>query len=86
MSEAERPPSLGSRAEPRRSREAALILPLTGLALFTPPLIGLFALDLSVIGAPLIVVYIFAVWAALIAAARTISRRLTAEDAESPRS
>lgn len=82
MSADDQPRPPGARTEPRRTREAALILPVIGLALFTPPLIQLFASDLSVVGAPLIVVYIFAVWAALIIAARIMSRRLTAEEAQ----
>lgn len=81
MNRDDQPPAKGARADPGRTREAALILPLLGLALFSPPLIGLFASDARVLGAPLIVVYIFIVWAALIAAARALSRRLAAEEA-----
>lgn len=59
-----------------REKEFALVLPLIGLALFSPPLIGLFARDIFIFGAPMIVAYIFFVWIALICAARWISRRL----------
>lgn len=82
MSADEESPVKGVRAEPGRTREAALILPFVGLALFSPPLIGLFASDARVFGGPLIVVYIFVAWAALIVGARALSRRLAAEEAQ----
>ncbi|MEL7465429.1 MAG: hypothetical protein AAFN79_15270 [Pseudomonadota bacterium] len=68
-----------SDAEPpsvSRLRDGALILPIAGLALFCPPLLALFASDLSLFGAPLIVCYVFAVWAALIILARRLARLL----------
>ena len=63
----------------RRSRdtEIALVLPLIGIALFSPPLVGIFASETRVFGAPLIVAYIFIVWIALIFGARWVSRRLS---------
>lgn len=64
-----------------RPREVALVLPLIGVALFSPPLIALFALDAQIFGAPFILVYVFVVWAALIIAARLQARRLTGGDA-----
>lgn len=66
---------------PNRIRDGAAILPILGLALFSPPLIGLFVRDVSIFGAPLIVAYAFAVWLALIFAAQRMSRHLvTRED------
>lgn len=59
-----------------KTQDAALALPLAGLALFTPPLIGVFASDVAIFGAPLIVVYLFSAWAGLVAAAFVLSRRL----------
>ncbi|MEX2520469.1 MAG: hypothetical protein WD969_14200 [Paracoccaceae bacterium] len=59
-----------------KTRDAALVLPLAGLALFTPPLIEVFAADETIFGAPLIVVYVFTAWAGLVAAAFLLSRRL----------
>ena len=45
------------------ARDAAIVLPVLGLLLFSPPLITLFASDAPVFGAPFIVVYLFAAWA-----------------------
>lgn len=61
---------------PGRLRDAAGLLPLLGLALLMPPLITLFAVGLDVAGVPLIVVYVFGVWLALIACAALLARRL----------
>ncbi|MEL6794196.1 MAG: hypothetical protein AAFP78_12115 [Pseudomonadota bacterium] len=61
-----------------RPRDAALLLPLAGLILFTPPLLGLFTVDVGVLGAPLIVCYVFAVWALLIFGSRKLARSLDA--------
>lgn len=58
------------------ARDAAIVLPVLGLLLFSPPLITLFASDAPVFGAPFIVVYLFAAWATLVAAALVLSRRL----------
>jgi len=62
---------------PPRVRDAAALLPVLALVLFTPPVVTLFAAahaDLS--GVPLIVVYVFGTWLALIAATAWLSRRL----------
>ena len=63
------------------ARDAAVVLPLAGLLLFSPPLITLFASDATAFGAPFIVVYLFAAWAVLVAAALVLSRRLREEEA-----
>lgn len=55
---------------------AAVALPLLGLFLLMPPLITLFAHGAGVAGVPLIVVYVFGVWCALIIAAALLARRL----------
>lgn len=59
-----------------RARDAALVLPLAGLVLVAPPVVGLFVADVSILGAPLIAVYLFGVWALLILCAQRLSRRL----------
>jgi hypothetical protein len=64
-----------------RMRDAAMLLPIVGLFLFMPPLITLFAGAFDVVGVPLIVVYLFAVWLALIVAAFWFARRLASEQA-----
>ncbi|HUF57031.1 MAG TPA: hypothetical protein VMM55_10785 [Thermohalobaculum sp.] len=60
----------------RRLREVAILLPVAGLVLTMPPVANVFALPVRLGGVPLVVAYIFVVWAALILAARAIGRRL----------
>jgi len=62
----------------RKTRDRAMILPLIGLILLTPPVAGIFQLDDKISGVPFTVIYLFAVWAALIAGAALLSRRLGA--------
>lgn len=64
------------RLPPGRLRDAAVLLPVLGLVLLMPPLIRLFAADVVVAGAPLIVAYVFGVWLALIVCAALIARRI----------
>lgn len=60
-----------------RVRDAAVLLPILGLALLVPPVITLFAkAQLGVAGVPLVVVYVFTTWIALIAAAAALARKL----------
>jgi hypothetical protein len=63
----------------QRSRDAALALPWAGFALVAPPVINLFLADVTLFGAPLIAVYLFVVWAALIWCAFRLSGRLQAD-------
>ena len=65
----------------RKARDRALILPLIGALLLTPPVAGIFQLDARIGGVPFLLVYLFAVWAALIAGAAVLSRRLREADA-----
>lgn len=55
-----------SSAAPRRWRDAAIVLPLLGTALWMPPLVGLMFPVGSAAGVPAIVLYVFGVWALLI--------------------
>jgi hypothetical protein len=60
-----------------RVRDAAATLPVLGLVLLVPPVITLFAkAQLALAGVPLVVVYVFTTWLALIAAAAALARRL----------
>ena len=59
-----------------KARDRAIILPLIGLALLTPPLGGIFQLDIKIAGVPFTLVYLFVIWAALIACAWALSRHL----------
>ena len=60
----------------QRARDAALVLPLAGLLLLTPPIANLFVADIRFFGAPMIGIYLFTVWGLLIACAYRLSRRL----------
>jgi hypothetical protein len=62
--------------ESRGARDAAAILPFLGIVLLFPPLISIFAAPFRIAGIPLIVVYLFGVWGAVIIAAYLVSRRL----------
>lgn len=55
---------------------AAVALPLLGLFLLMPPIVTLFAHGVGFAGVPLIVVYVFGVWAALIVCAGLLAWRL----------
>ncbi len=61
----------------RRARDLALIVPAFGVIALMPPLIGLFARpDTGVFGIPLIVIYLFGLWLALILMALLVASRL----------
>ena len=53
---------------------------MVGLALVGPPVASLFVADVTVFGAPLIAVYLFVVWGALIFCAQRLSRRLSQDE------
>ena len=75
----ERPKSAQSAddaSDPARITDAARILPLIGVFLLMPPLVTLFAAPVDVGGVPLIVIYLFGVWFALIGCAAWLARRL----------
>ncbi|MGE0797638.1 MAG: hypothetical protein AB7G13_27490 [Lautropia sp.] len=59
-----------------RVRDAAVVLPWLAVFLLMPPVITLFTGSHTVAGVPLIVVYLFGVWLALIVAAALLARRL----------
>ncbi|WP_424930607.1 hypothetical protein [Amaricoccus tamworthensis] len=63
----------------QKIREGGLILPIAGFFLVTPPFVELFIADVTIFGGPLIGVYLFAVWAALVVAALWLSRHLKEE-------
>ena len=65
-----RPPS------DRKDSDRSFILTLVGALLLTPPLAGIFQLDFRVLGIPFTGLYLFVVWAALIAGTLLLSRRL----------
>lgn len=64
-------------ALPRRTRDLALLVPLVGVLLLVPPMVGLFARpDIAVFGIPLIIIYLFGLWLTLIVVALWLARRL----------
>ena len=80
MRPAERP-TLRLAHRKTRTRSAALLL--VGVVLLLPPIAGVALNDLKVFGAPFALVYIFAVWALLIAGAALLAGPLwNGQDAE----
>jgi hypothetical protein len=67
-----------------KAPDAAVVLPLFGVFLLMPPIITLFAVGIDIAGMPLIVIYVFGVWAALIACAALLARRLDPLQPEPP--
>ena len=65
---------------PNKARDRAFILPVVGVLLLIPPLAGIFQLDIKIAGIPFTVIYLFTIWAALIAGAAMLSRRLLDDD------
>jgi hypothetical protein len=59
-----------------RVRGAAVAVPVLGLFLWLPPFVTLFTGPLRPFGVPLIVIYVFSVWAGLVLAAVWLARRL----------
>lgn len=66
----------------RSAKDAAAVLPFVAVFLLIPPIILIFAKPVLVAGVPLIVVYLFGVWAAAIFAAMVLARRLAGEELE----
>lgn len=73
-----RAPDLAERAFRRRRRQdAALVLPLFGIAVFITPIFGILTKNLTLFGAPLPFLFIFGFWLLLIVLAFRMSRLLT---------
>jgi len=60
----------------RKTNDRALVLLLVGCLLLTPPLAGIFQLDIRFLGIPFTGFYLFVVWAGLITGAAALSRRI----------
>ncbi len=69
---------------PLRLRNAAMVVPLLGTLLLLPPLVALFTAPVTLFGIPLIVLYLFVLWAALIGAAFWLAHRLDAPQPPPP--
>lgn len=66
----------GGESDGQGARDAATVLPFVAAVLLMPPIVLIFAAPVLVGGIPLIVVYIFGVWVAVILAAFLAARRL----------
>ena len=62
-------------ADAQGARDAATLLPFAAAVLLLPPFILVFAAPALVAGVPLIVIYVFGVWAAVILGAWLLARR-----------
>jgi len=64
--------------DPQSLREAALLLPFLGAFLLASPLLSVFDREVTLAGVPVLHVYIFACWLALVLAGFWLTRRLAA--------
>lgn len=60
----------------KRLETAALVLPVFGALLVVPPLLGVFNVPVTISGIPVVAIYLFSVWIALIGATFILSRFL----------
>jgi len=60
-----------------RMRDAATLLPFAAATLLMPPLLNVFAAPIALAGIPLIIVYLFVVWAAIVVSALFLACRLS---------
>ncbi|PRD41724.1 hypothetical protein C5748_19875 [Phyllobacterium phragmitis] len=60
----------------RGGRDAATVLPFLLAILLAPPIILVFAAPVTIVGIPLMAVYLFGVWAVAVLAAFFLSQRL----------
>jgi hypothetical protein len=64
-----------SEADEQNVRDVATLLPVAAAVLLLPPFILVFAAPVLVAGIPLIAVYVFGVWAAIVLCAWVLARR-----------
>lgn len=72
----------GGKPDRQGARDAAVILPVLATILLVPPIILIFARPVLVAGLPLVLIYLFGIWAAAIFAAFWLSKRLPGDEAE----
>ncbi len=68
---------MAKKASSRRLLDIAAIAPVFGFILLIPPVIGLFATNDTIFGAPLILVYLFGTWLGIIGISAIIAYRLS---------
>lgn len=64
----------------RRLRDVATLLPIVTMLLLLPPMILVFSAPVAVAGIPLIVIYLYALWAGAVLVTFLVSRRIAAAD------
>ena len=64
----------------RKARDRSLVLLLVGLILLMPPVAGVFQLDAALDGLPATLIFVFAVWALLIAGAAALAGPLSQDE------
>lgn len=67
----------------RKVRDAAALLPVAAVFLLLPPIILIFSAPVLIAGIPLIVLYVYGVWACLILCALLVAVRVREVDATS---
>ena len=71
------PPRVPARTRMRRRwQDAAFVIPVFAALLLMPPFLNLFTIRRVIFGVPLEVVYLFAIWSALVIGAVVLSRHL----------
>lgn len=78
----ERIPPESWEARTRRVRDIACVVPFVATLLFLPPVILVFSAPVTLAGIPLIVVYLYIAWAALIFATFLVARHLDRDEAD----
>lgn len=74
-------------ADQRKLENIAVALPVFGIAMILPPIVGVFTSEARILGVPVIVIYLFSMWVLFIFGTYMLSRRLranTVSDAEEP--
>lgn len=64
----------------RKAQDRALILPFVGFFFLATPVASLFLMETRIAGIPFTVLYLFAMWGALIIGAALLSRTLSHDD------
>ncbi len=67
----------------RKVRDRSIVQVLVGTMLFMPPIVGVSQIDARIGGVPVMLLYVFGVWALLIVGAMLLSRRLREQDSPS---
>lgn len=78
MDDRERTTDLANRSlRAKRLRDIALMLPLAGVFLYLSPIPRIFSVDASVLGIPVIFLFIYGVWLGLIVLSARLAKKLS---------